>query len=604
MDIIEQYNKRDGNYFNIIDSDSDLVFDTSIIEERNEPLESNIHENWLDGEDKTNICSEFFKSLDSFKTENKDIEEEKEGNSVHSIPDPYKEKIEKLKADIASSKAQMEKLEIKQKEMQDKLAQKKKSANKTSIVNKSMNPNCYYTKKAKVNIKNKDYMNIICKALTKETNDYVSWVDKYQKESKGFFDGIFNTFQKQLLDFFKKSIKVSISGSIENKIHTPWSDLNIAVAIIRSFHYENQKRDFIMDNAKKFVSYLKTNNSFIESHSIEERPSLMILTLILNKEYRCLRVEIIFKYSNNNAYLTHERIIGDYLEQYPVSKKLYLVFRTFLHHKKLDDPSLNGLKSIAIFLMIIAYLQKLEYHNKVSKSNKEGSQAKFHKFLNSPKNTGQLFVNFLFFYSYSFDFYRDCIFTSPVDSELCQPIFPKNHTNKIYSLMIVNPYNQDIILTKSFKRTFELKQSLKLCYISIFQGCFCPSNRHMIISAHKKLKSKHDPEKLIKLNNLEKEYQNNFNYVLVRYNYFMGRLAPKKSLQISSEDFNLKLAKTMSRNSLYINQMEFTQHYVDNVEISTFNQKRDQKSLEMVYQPLYSIYRIFNFNFTNPNTFS
>ena len=603
MDIIEQYNKRDGNFFNIIESDSDLVFDDSIIEERNEPLESNIHENWLDGEDKTNICSEFFKSLDSFKSEHKNIEEEKESKSAHSILDFYQENTERLKKDIENSKAHISELEARKKELKEKLNKKKKEVNKTSVVNKSINQNCHYTKLAKMNIKNKNYMSVICKNITRENNNYVAWIDKFQKDSKGFFNGIYNTFQKQLLDYFKKNIKVSISGSIENNLHTPWSDLNIIVTILRSFTSDSQKTNYIIDNSKQFASTLKNNNNFIESYNIEERASLLILTLMLNKEFRCLRVEIIFKYSQNNNYLTHEHIISDYLQHYPVSRKLYLVFRTFLHHKRLDDPSLNGLKSIAIFLMIIAYIQKLQHHNMITKGNSVSTEKKFHKFLNHPKHVGQLFINFLFFYSYNFDFYRDCIFTSPVDEELDLPIFPKNSINKIYSLMIVNPYNKDIILTKSFKRTFELKQCLKLCYISIFQSCFCPSNRHMIISKHKKLKSKHDPEKLIKMNNLEKEQQKNFNYVLVRYNYFMGRITPKKSLNMGSEDFNLKLAKTVSRNSLF-HQGMLSQGLIDDFAVNIIKQKKDQNSQDIVYQPLYSIYRIFNFNFTNPIIFN
>jgi hypothetical protein len=39
--------------------------------------------------------------------------------------------------------------------------------------------------------------------------------------------------------------------------------------------------------------------------------------------------------------------------------------------------------------------------------------------------------------------------------------------------MIVNPYNKNIIITKSFKQTQIMKQMLKLQYISLFSTCNC-----------------------------------------------------------------------------------------------------------------------------------
>jgi hypothetical protein len=39
--------------------------------------------------------------------------------------------------------------------------------------------------------------------------------------------------------------------------------------------------------------------------------------------------------------------------------------------------------------------------------------------------------------------------------------------------MIVNPYNKNIIITKSFKQTQIMRQMLKLQYISLFSVCTC-----------------------------------------------------------------------------------------------------------------------------------
>ena len=39
--------------------------------------------------------------------------------------------------------------------------------------------------------------------------------------------------------------------------------------------------------------------------------------------------------------------------------------------------------------------------------------------------------------------------------------------------MIVNPYNKNLVITKSFKQTQLMKQVLKLLYVSIFSTCQC-----------------------------------------------------------------------------------------------------------------------------------
>ena len=59
------------------------------------------------------------------------------------------------------------------------------------------------------------------------------------------------------------------------------------------------------------------------------------------------------------------------------------------------------------------------------------------------------------------------------DATLFSRLANKKTDKKLNTLMIVNPYNKNIIITKSFKQTQIMRQTLKLQYISLFSTCSC-----------------------------------------------------------------------------------------------------------------------------------
>jgi len=346
-------------------------------------------------------------------------------------------------------------------------------------------------------------------SLTKEIEFYISWVDNYRRLSTNFFDNVFNNIEDHINSFFGDNINVCISGSYQNGLVMPWSDLNLVVTFPNDHRNDSRRRSLITDSVKKFGKVLRSDKSLIKSCELEERSSLLILKLELTKQFRNQNVEVIFKYYVNSSYPTNEEIISEYLTEYPLSKPLYVMFRSVLHRSKLDDPSLNGLKSVAIFLMVVAFLQQIE---------------------NSSVSLGQLFINFLFFYSYSFDLYRDYVQPYPVKGHVRAPFSVKDPHRKIHTLMVVNPYNEEIILTKSFKRSAELKQLLRLVYISLFSRCNCMIKKNLTISPKKKsknmIKSVNDDNDT----DIVEDPLDRFKSIVVRYLGKISKRGPKLSL--------------------------------------------------------------------------
>ena len=337
-------------------------------------------------------------------------------------------------------------------------------------------------------------------------------------------------------NFFEDKITLNLSGSIQTDLFMPWSDLNI----ITNF---KEKKFFSYEKIKNFVNFLK-KKKYITKINYEERTRLVILKIEFEFENSNLRkknkkkVEIIFKQNNLN-YPNNEEIIKIYLKNFPVLKPLYLIFRKMLKRQFLDDP-INGLKNLVIILLIVAFLQKMEFLNKkpCEGLNEElSTDLKIKRgFLFENMEIGELFANFLFYYSYTFNYKEEFIFTEITD-KIKNPIYSKNQIklqNK-NNLCVVNPYNKDIILTKSFKKIKQLKLFFKLSYVELFNTCICAKNRFSKI--------------FFKIDKKKKNFFSEKNFLKIDYKIFKKVRESKKSIVVEKE----KIGKEkLRRNSEFI----------------------------------------------------
>ena len=72
------------------------------------------------------------------------------------------------------------------------------------------------------------------------------------------------------------------------------------------------------------------------------------------------------------------------------------------------------------------------------------------------QSLGELLLNFLYFYGYQFDYLNNYIYVSPPRSIIMTPFHVKPEP-VLNSLMIVNPYNNNLVITKSFKYSHIMK---------------------------------------------------------------------------------------------------------------------------------------------------
>lgn len=465
-------------------------------------------------------------------------------------------------------------IELKIREIHDKTIIARKRVEKLRRKNLKLKEKIKNSESSNLCLKNPSSSDVsfnnVVLALNTEIDYYSAWINSYQSASQPFFQEVYRIMVDKLRSFFGRNVKVSPSGSYENGLLMPWSDLNIIVTFFNNGKSEVRHRDTIIENAKKFSKILTSEISQINSCTIEERISLMIIKLQLSHEYRELNVEIIMKYYINPAYPMNEEIVIEYLKQYPMAKPLYLLFRTILHKAKLDDLSLDGIKSIVIVLIVVAYLQQNEL---------SGNQ----KLKSIP--LGQLFLNFLFYYSYTFDYFHESIQCYPVGHRPSHPIRPKDPRRNINSLMVINPYNDDIILTKSFKRTSELKQLIKLSYFSLFNSCLCTNTKIITLRPFDNLDSYKKCDKEVDNFGIYEDALGKFKHTHVNYDHKLVKKIAKRTLQS-----RIKSRKTVAH-------ISFSESRVSN-EGEGFSPTLCNP-VSLVKMPNFILYCLFNFNFSS-----
>lgn len=272
-----------------------------------------------------------------------------------------------------------------------------------------------------------------------------------------------------LSKFFGKKIKFKIRGSFKTKLFMDFSNLNI---LIENVSFKNKNSYF--DKIEKFHNFLKSQNN-IKTNSFVKNNSIIILNFF-RTDKNGPQIDLTFKNKINKDFPCNEEIIKKYLENYPISIIFYFCLRKMLNNEKIDDPNENGLNSFCVFLLIIEFLQKINFpvFRKIWLKK---------DFL----MIGIKFLEFFHFYSYTFDFFMDSIKTKILKNKY--NIFKNNNktnNSQKFFLTISNPYRTNIVLTRSFRKTHELQEFFKLSYINFF------SEKHSLKLKKKRSKKKND----------------------------------------------------------------------------------------------------------------
>ena len=506
-------------------------------------------------------------------------------------------KLAELKASLAKLKGDNKKMNEKNHKLSKVLSRKKRLTQMTrnTMMTEMNSLDRFNNSRRKEKLSG---MELITNKLDSEIHSYVGWTESFRKTSAPLFDDLFQLLKSLIIAHFDRELKVTAGGSYANNLYMPWSNLNINVSVA---HEKGKNPHFLKNDVRCFAKALQKRKEVLKVN-FEETAALCILKINFGSEFNHKQAEVIFKHQSNSPYPANEAVMRDYLVQYPVAKPLYLLFRSLIRQNRLDDPSSYGLRTIVVFLLVIAYLQHLDVMEKDSsefeetrtlatrQSNPEKAQA-------DNKRLGRLFINMLFYYSYTFDFFKQVIRPYKTIGKFWMPIAKKDKTHKSSSLIVLSPFNSDIILTKSFRRTQELRQILKLSYISLFQSCLCSSRK--VISVNPTTLPPVSQE--TKPNDSDEpacEYPvDHFGPTTVHFNKAKKKLTKKLSLKSKSDKLANKLSN--KRNSL-VYKNPFKLKYSKQNSLPAGFDLLKQNTIDpnlLTNEPKHVIMKFFNYNF-------
>lgn len=426
---------------------------------------------------------------------------------------------------------------------------------------KQKNQICFFKKKKNNKEQHYDYVQNLYKKISEDIILNQKLIENYQKKTKKTFLKTFEKIKKIMKNYFEDKIILNLSGSLQTDLFMPWSDLNI-ITIFK------EKKYFNYEKITNFVHFLK-KKKYIQKINYEERTRLVIIKIELaNDLNKKKKVEIIFKHNNLN-YPNNEDIIKNYLISFPILKPLYLIFRKMLKFQNLDCP-ITGLKSLVIILLLVGFLQKMEFLNKMSLKEVEDFDKEKRGLIFSKMEIGEIFSNFLFYFSYTFDYKNELIFTALTNDEIRDPIERKDLRKINDNFVVANPYNKDIILTKSFKKIKELRQFFKLSYISLFNTCICANDRicKIFFKIHKNKKGfKKNNEILIEYKIVKKNRESKKSYVIQREDILRRN---SEFISLSKKENNISNTIFPEKENKNVVEVENSNFSKENYEIPTF----------------------------------
>ena len=275
--------------------------------------------------------------------------------------------IEKLRFEVEDFRNKLSeielrsiKLESQQKELKYAVSKMKNSRIKYLIFKKNdsltsstgMNTK---DKEESANAFNTDVEKVTSK-LSSEIEKFYINVTNFQKAFKLLAKEIESILREEISGYFGSDVEFQLSGSLEVGLALPWSDINFSV--LPPKHLASLAK--ISEFANK-LKYDQENFSLLE---LFEKKNIVILKLKMSEKWRFQVVEIIFRLYVNARIPSKESIVKHFSEAYPVSVPLYMVLRSLLFSARLDQPMNGGLTSLALFLMIVAFLQHLKLESK------------------------------------------------------------------------------------------------------------------------------------------------------------------------------------------------------------------------------------------------
>ena len=291
--------------------------------------------------------------------------------------------------------------------------------------------------------------------LSSDLTDFEMYVKLRTEKEKDIYDSLLNNVKNSVnktLPYFE----VNLYGSHATNLCLPWSDLD--VVLIKRQNGNNLLIQNTFDNSILLTKLFETIRiePWVKECKLISKASVPIIKLFAIEKYNNMSIDISIQ-DENHFGLKCVELVKNYIEEYKSLKPLVLAIKNILKQANLNDPYKGGISSYGLILMIVFYLQRQKYSG-IDISPGENNC-----------NLGKLFINFLKFYTFTFESKKTII---KINDGINDKIF-NEFDFPASDLIIIDPLNCYNNIAKSCQQFFNIKLSFIISLMTLEDDCEC-----------------------------------------------------------------------------------------------------------------------------------
>ena len=301
--------------------------------------------------------------------------------------------------------------------------------------------------------KEKEKNNYIINCLSKDISEFEKYVTTHIKLTANIRKELLNNLEKAVNESIPE-YQVHLYGSHATNLCLPWSDLDI-VLINKSINNKNENNHILLSRLYENLR----NQKWVKDINYISNASIPIIKIYSIDIYNNIPIDISIQEENHFG-LKCVDLVKQFMNEYESLKPLVLSIKNILKRANLNDPYTGGLSSYGLILMIVYFLKKQSF---------AGIDISLGDNYN---NLGQLFYDFLLFYSFEFEFSKSIIYINNNSCDI-DDLLKYQNISSGSRLLIIDPLNLNNNVAKSCFQYLGVKMSFIISIKSLFEDCEC-----------------------------------------------------------------------------------------------------------------------------------
>ena len=300
---------------------------------------------------------------------------------------------------------------------------------------------------------NQNKNNYIINCLSKDLLEFEIFVDEHIKKSSNIYDELLKNVQNAVNECVQ-DYEIHLYGSHATNLCLPWSDLDVVL-----ISKNNKNNQISLENKHLLLSKLYDNlkhQPWVKDSNYISSANIPIIKIYSIEKYNNMPIDISIQ-DEKHFGLRCVDLVKKFMNKYESLKPLVLALKNILKRANLNNPYNGGISSYGLILMIVYFLQQQTYAGIDISIN--------------DNNLGQLFYDFIHFYSIEYEFNKSIIYVKNNMSDLDDLKYQNiQHSS---GLIIIDPLNCENNVAKSCFQYLGIRMAFIVSLKALLEDCEC-----------------------------------------------------------------------------------------------------------------------------------